>query len=178
MCVILLVMTNPIDTATTKTTIESTAPAPSGLTHSKREYDPQYAIFKPNNRGTGGVARFGLSCLKSCVFLETANQSGERQFDWDEKIIMKWGISDLGAVLAVLQRRMPEAKLFHRTDKADTALSLVRQEEKDRAPYLLSISRQSTSDGSAKRMAIPLTHSEVAILEAIIRSAIARILKW
>ena len=124
------------------------------------------------------MARFGLSRAKACVFVETANQSGERQFDWDGKIIMKWGIADLGSVLAVLQRRMSEAKLFHRTEKADTALTLVRQESQDRAPYLLSISQQHTADGSSRRMTIPVTHSEAAILEAILKSAITRILKW
>jgi len=144
----------------------------------KPAFDPQYAIYKPNNRGTGGVVRLGLSQAKSCVFLEAANQSGERQFDWESKIIMKWGLPDLGSVLALLQGRSTEAKLFHRTEKADTSMLFNRQTEQDRAPYLLSITRKLTADGSAQKTTIPVTHSEAAILQTILTSAITRILEW
>ena len=65
---------------------------PTATPQSQTQYDPQYAIYKPNGRGSGGVIRFGLSRAKLCVFIEAARQSGERQFDWENKIIMKWGI--------------------------------------------------------------------------------------
>jgi len=145
----------------------------------QRAFDPQYTIYKPNNRGSGGVIRFGLSLDKSCVFTEAANQSGERQFDWENKIVMKWGVSDLGNLLALLQGRTAETKLFHRTDKADTSLMVSRQtNNQDHAPYLLSISRKSATDGSLKRVSLPLTHAEAAILQTITTTAINRILQW
>jgi len=154
---------------------------------SKPTYDPQYAIYKANNRGAGSVVRLGLSCAKSCVFLEAANQCGERQFDWDGKIVMKWGMADLGAVLSALQGRESEVKLFHRTEKADTALNLTRQDVlggqnrqsgPGRAPYLLSVSQKSNANGSSRRVSIPISHAEASVLEAILRSAITRILQW
>lgn len=74
---------------------------------------PEYAIYKPNNRGNGGVIRFGLNRVKSCIFVDAAAQSGEKQFDWDQKIIMKWGLTDIGAVLATLKGRQDQSKLFH-----------------------------------------------------------------
>ncbi len=179
-------MTTPAPaTQPTKNTADR-APRPNGgtaapkNTASERQqpFDPQYAIYKPNGRGTGGVVRISLSRAKSCLFADAASQCGDRVFDWENKITMKWAAPDLGAILSVLQARQPEAKLFHRTDKANTALSLVRQENPDRAPYLLSISRQNAADGSVRKIAIPLTHSEAAILETLLRTAIARILAW
>lgn len=60
-------------------------------TETTKAYPNGYAIYKPNQRGTGGVVRFNLNAEKGAVFVEAAAQSGEKQFDWDSKIIMKWG---------------------------------------------------------------------------------------
>ena len=168
-----------MNTQNTSPTAATNPPTPVQPTTTQRVFDPQYTVYKPNNRGSGGVIRLGLSLEKSCVFAEAANQSGERQFDWENKLIMKWGISDLGNLLSLFQGRTTESKLFHRTDKADTSLLISRQtNNQDHAPYLLSISRKSATDGSAQRVSIPLTYSEASILQTIITSAINRILQW
>ena len=138
----------------------------------------EYAIYKPNSRGQGGVVRFGLSPAKAAVFVDAANQSGDKQFDWEHKIIMKWGLADLGAVLAVLQGRQPEAKLFHQTESATSACGLVTRADPDRAPYLMSVSRQETADKSVRKVTIPVTHAEAAVLETALRAAVTRLLEW
>ncbi len=147
---------------------------------SPREFDrlPDYPIYKPNSRGSGGVIRFSLNPAKAAVFVEAANQSGEKQFDWDQKIIMKWGLSDLGAALAVLQGRQPQAKLFHQSEKASSAFELILRDDPDRAPFLMSVSRQDASDKSLRKVTIPITHAEAAVLETAFRAAITRILDW
>jgi len=147
--------------------------APPTTTHT-----PEYAIYKPNNRGNGGVVRFGLNRHKAAVFVDAANQSGDKQFDWEHKITMKWGFADLGAVLAVLQGRLPEAKLFHQTETATSAFGLVTRNDPDRAPILMSVSRQETADKSVRKVTIPITHAEAAVLETALRAAITRLLEW
>lgn len=143
-----------------------------------RAYPKNYTIYKPNQRGTGGAVRFGLSVEKSAVFLEAASQCGEKQFDWDQKIIMKWGLADIGAVLAALSGRTPQAKLFHKTEKASSTLELSFRDDPAHAPYMLSVSRQETADKSLRRVALPLTHAEVSVLEAALRVATVRIVGW
>jgi hypothetical protein len=138
----------------------------------------EYAIYKPNGRGTGGVMRFELNRVKGAVFLDAALQSGEKQFNWEEKITMKWGLSDLGTVLATLQGRQPQAKLFHQSESANSAFELTAQDDAQRAPYMMSVSRQEQTAKKVKKVAIPLTHSEAAILETALRSAIIRLLGW
>ena len=44
--------------------------------------------------------------------------------------------------------------------------------------HLLTISRQSATDKSLRKVTIPLTHGEAAVLEAALRAAIGRILAW
>ena len=153
-------------------TVPDTSPSPIDTRSS------DYAIYKPNSRGNGGVVRFSLNRAKAAVFVDATLQSGEKQFDWENKITMKWGISDLGNVLATLQGRTPQVKLFHQSEKASSAFELTLREDPDRAPYFLSISRQDATDKSLRKVTIPLTHGEAAVLETAVRSAIVRLLKW
>jgi hypothetical protein len=160
----------------------STATTPntpaSAVAASSVERSPDYAIYKPNSRGSGGVVRFGLNLAKGAIFVDAAAQSGDKQFDWENKITMKWGLSDLGPVLAMLQGRLPQAKLFHQSEKANSAFELTLREDPERAPYLLSISRQDALDKSLRKVAIPLTHGEASVLETALRAAVCRLLGW
>jgi hypothetical protein len=158
-------------------TATPTSPS-SASRESAAERNPDYAIYKPNSRGSGGVIRFGLNRAKGAVFLDAAAQSGEKQFDWDQKIIMKWGLSDIGAALAVLQGRTTEAKLFHQSEKANSAFDLSLRDDPDRAPFLMTISRQDAADKSLRKVTIPVSHAEAAILETALRTAVTRILRW
>ena len=143
-----------------------------------KTYSNGYVIYKPNQRGTGGAVRFDLNEEKAAVFVEAASQSGERQFDWDTKIIMKWNLSDIGGVLATLQGRTPQTKLFHKTERASSAFELIVRDDPDRAPYVLTVSRQEEADKSLRKVSIPLTHAEAAVLETAMRIAIERIVEW
>lgn len=137
-----------------------------------------YPIYKPNSRGTGGVIRFGLNRAKGAVFVDAAAQAGDKQFDWENKITMKWGFADLGAVLATLQGRQPQAKLFHQSEKANSAFELSLRDDPERAPYLMTVSRQDSADKSLRKVTIPLTHGEAAVLETALRAAVTRLLRW
>ncbi|GAA5481207.1 hypothetical protein [Haloferula sargassicola] len=138
---------------------------------------PQHAIYKPNSRGTGGVVRFELNGYKEAVFVDAAPQSGDRQFDWEAKLTMKWGLSDLGAALSVFQGRQPAAKLFHRSEKSNSACEIVARDDADRSPFLFSLSRQE-EDKSVRKIAIPVTHAEAAILEVVLGRAVETLAGW
>ena len=137
-----------------------------------------HAIYKPNSRGNGGVMRFSLNRAKGAVFLDAASQSGEKAFDWENKITMKWGLSDLGPVIAVLQGRQETAKLFHQSDKANSAFEITRRNDADRAPFVANISRQESADKSVRKVGIPLTLGEAVVLEAALRAAVTRLIGW
>jgi hypothetical protein len=153
--------------------MNDTATEPSKSTRAS-----DYAIYKPTSRGNGGVVRFGLNRAKGSVFVDAATQLGAKQFDWENKITMKWGLQDIGAVIAVLHGRLPQAKLFHQSEKANSAFELTTRDDPNRAPFLLSISRQDGADKSVRKVMISVTHAEAAVLDTALRAAICRILKW
>lgn len=143
-----------------------------------KSYSNDYTIYKPNQRGSGGAIRFSLNVQKAAMFIDAAAQSGEKQFDWDSKIIMKWGLSDIGAVLALLQHRTAEAKLFHKAEKSTSTFEMILREDPERAPYMLNISRREIDDTSVRKVSLPMTHPEAAILEVALRTAVSRIIGW
>jgi len=138
----------------------------------------EYAIYKPNGRGNGGVIRFEFNRSKGAVFVDATNQSGEKQFDWESKITMKWGLNDLGSVLATLQGRQEQAKLFHQSEKANSAFELALRDDPQKAPFFMSMSRQESATKAVKKVTIPVTHAEAAILETALRAAITRLIGW
>ena len=160
----------------TNTLSETSTPTTERYPATERQSD--YAIYKPNSRGNGGVIRFGLNRAKASLFVDAAAQSGEKQFDWENKVTMKWALSDIGTVLATLQGRTLQAKLFHQSEKANSACELTYQDDPDRAPYLLSVSRQMSEDKSLRKVMIPLSHGEAAMLEAALRAAVPHLLGW
>ena len=153
------------------------------ITQAEVKRPPAYTVYKPNRNSNGGAMSFHFNKYKQAVFVEAANQSGEKRFDWDNKVIMKWGLTDLGAILGALQNKTPNAKLFHQTEKASSACNLRYQApdpNNDRAlpPFRLIISRQDNQDKSVAKVMISLTEGEAAILETAIRNAITGILEW
>jgi len=156
------------------TTQEATATAtPNGYARRR-----EHTIYKPNSRGSGAAIRFSLNREKAAMFVEAAPQTGDRQFDWENKLIMKWSLSDIGGALAVLQGRQPSAKLFHQTEKGNSTFELTTRDDPERAPYSLSLSRQISATREVRKAAVPLTHGEAAVLEAALRAATTRLIGW
>ena len=157
---------------------EATTQSPTQTQAQAAPRPADYAIYKPNQRGSGGVVRFNINRPRAAVFVEAANQSGEKQFDWEKKMTMKWGLTDLGAALAVLGGRQPQAKLFHQSEKANSAFEMSARQEADRAPFLLAMSRQDNTTKEVQKVAIPLTFAEACVLETALKAAIVRLLRW
>ena len=168
---------NP-DTANPDTANPDTANSEISSSGQRSERSHEYAIYKPNGKGTGGVIRFGLNLAKAAVFLDAASQSGERQFDWGNKFTMKWGLADIGSVLSVLRGHAPQARLFHKTDYANSTFELVRRDDPDLAPLMMCISRQEAADKSLRKVSIPITHADGAVLETVLEAAVVRLIGW
>ena len=81
-------------------------------------------------------------------------------------------------MLAVLERRVPLAKLFHKTEKSNSAFGLATHGGADRAPYFIHLSRQDTFTKQVQKVSLPLSHAEAAILETAPKTAVARLLSW
>jgi hypothetical protein len=145
-----------------------------------RQYHGQYAIYKPTRSGKGGVLRFELSPERSAVFVEGAHQAeGElRRFAWQKKIVMKWGLSDIGEALAVIERRQPEARLFHQTARGSTAFELRHQTDRQPPNFFATISRQKADTKDVDRLGVSVSPGEASVLAALLRQAAVVLSGW
>lgn len=171
---------NPTQTAPPDMNTDTLEARAAALTESTttRDRAADHTLYKPNSCGSGAAVRFGINPAKGAIFVDAAAQSGERQFEWEHKITMKWNLADIGQVLATLEGRQPQTKLFHQSEKSNSGFELTLREDPERPPYLLSLSRQETADKQLRKVAIPVSHGEAAVLAAALRGAVTRLLRW
>jgi hypothetical protein len=137
-----------------------------------------FAIYKANNAKTGSAAQFSLSSNKDCVFLEFGRQINERDspapYDWENKITVKLGFSDLGKILLLLNGRGPEKlDLFHKNQKGNKVLSLQAQDN----GYYMKVSAKEGDSGPAS-IATPISFDESVLLKLTLERAFHIILGW
>jgi len=140
----------------------------------------QYAIYKPLRSGKGGVLRFELNPEAPAVFVEGAHQQDAemKKFAWAQKIVMKWGLSDVGEALSAVERRQPVAKLFHQTEKGSTAFELKYQPDREPANYFATLSRQRAETKEVDRLGISVSPGEASVLAALLRRAVVVLSGW
>ncbi len=92
------------------------------------------------------------------------------------KFTMKWSLADLGAALATLQGREPQVIFSHWSEKANGAFELAHRDDAQRAPYMMRMSRRDEAAKAVRKVAIPVSHAEAAVLEAALQTAVVRVL--
>jgi hypothetical protein len=156
-----------------------------------RPWTGRLAFYHPTQSGGGAAARLEFHPARpdrdGCFFLEMArqktvparNENGRQAatFDWENKITVKFGLSDVSSLLLVLEGRCEQAGngrggLFHDTVESNTVINLRRQAE-PAAGFALEISRKSKRvEGEVQRMRVVLTEGEAIALRCIFQSAV------
>jgi hypothetical protein len=120
-----------------------------------------------------------------CMFLECANQTGEmkssKPYDWENKIIVKLGESDICKMLAYFRLHQPGAplKLYHKTPGGgNKGIELKWQEYKGRQSYYLTVTHQKQSGGLPNKVNTPIGLDEVEYLKVGFKKALVTFLNW
>ncbi len=143
---------------------------------------PKLEFYKPNRESHGAAVQFDLAVDKQCIFLEASNQNGEHSFDWQNKLVVKLDIVDVGKLLAVLNRAAGQTKIFHDPSKREgyagtTLNNTIEFMKGTQYGFYLKISQQS-SDRSVKAVSLPLSDDEAQVLRVLLEKAIERIYGW
>jgi len=167
-----------------------TTQAPTQDTEQPRPYHKSFQIYKPRKGGGGCASQWEMASAGNAVFLEFAAQIGTMQddenakFDWPNKLKMKLGISDLGEIIACLERRQKgigparEGKhrgLFHKNARGTA--SLLFEESQQGAGWHMKIGVQKTG-AEVQNLSHALTPGEGATLLVLLRRAVERIYDW
>lgn len=141
----------------------------------------KFSVYKPNKSGRGSAVQFDFNPDKQCVFLEGAPQSGEKQFDWGQKVVVKLSVMELAKLLTVFEGPAKTVKLFHDSTKSltsegSTLKNTVVEVTKGDFGFFLKASAQSAS--GVKTVSIGVAEEEAKALSVLFRRAIVRAYGW
>ncbi len=149
------------------------------------------AIYHPNSKGTGAALQLEPRVNRrqgdraNCFFIDLAPQKtaagtsdGRRipaTFDWERKLTVKLGFTDICEILAVLEGRQDHVGgardgLFHDNGTANTLITF--QNDANRAGYYLGLSRKGKGNTQAERIGIVLSETEAIGLRHILQTGL------
>lgn len=158
---------------------------------SQRTFRPRLIFYHPSPKGTGAALQLDLRLNGAgedrydCFFLEMANQKqaaaeGEKgrrhaSFDWEKKVTVKMGFSDVCELLTVLEGRREQAGngqqgMYHQTTDTNTLISFRRSAEQ--GTYLLNVSKRKSDGAQLFKGFIALSEAEAVGLRAVFQSSL------
>lgn len=125
-----------------------------------------------------GKLQEGWKIREGCVFMEITSTKDKNVYDWDNKIILALSVSDMGKLLAGLNK-LGETKIMHDPGAKTEAQGAVKK-------FLtVNLSEQGalfsctqSSAGETKAHSVPLSPDEVVVLRSLLQQGIARSLNW
>ncbi len=160
----------------------------AGAAAEKAKYTNRFAIYKARRAGGGAALRFDFNPSREAVFAEFAPQRGgaEREFDWENKMVFKLGVSDIGKILVALEGKSGAGALdlYHDPTKSaggaasaggarNAALAVTRTER----GFLFKLSQQA-ADGGVRALSVNVSEDEAALLRILLARAIERVFAW
>ncbi|KNC54479.1 uncharacterized protein AMSG_10476 [Thecamonas trahens ATCC 50062] len=150
-------------------------------------HNARYALYKATKSEMRGAAvQFSYSFTAKAMFVEGAKQAGDklspgasgRQFDWDNKVVIKLSVTELGKMLAVIDGKAPEASFFHsimpRGDGGGSSGGKIQSKldfKDNETNYILGISRR-TGDQPAQSLGLYVDIGEAQVLRVVLEAAI------
>ncbi|MFH0973837.1 MAG: hypothetical protein V1817_03575 [Candidatus Micrarchaeota archaeon] len=158
----------------------------AGAATEKAKYTNRFAIYKARRAGGGAALRFDFNPSREAVFAEFAPQRGgaEREFDWENKMVFKLGVSDIGKILVALEGKTNSLDLYHDPTKSaggaasaggarNAALAVTRTER----GFLFKLSQQA-ADGGVRALSVNVSEDEAALLRILLARAVEHVFAW
>jgi hypothetical protein len=160
-------------------------------TNTPRQREQRLAWYHPNGAGNGTAMQLELKLSRresdryNCFFMEMAQQKtsagrdGERRvaatFDWERKLTVKLGFTDVCELLTVLEGRAEKvggqrSGLYHENGKACTVIGFQKNTEK--GGYLVSLSRKDKASGQVAKMFMALSEAEATGLRCVLQGSL------
>ena len=140
----------------------------------------ELTFYKPTKKETGGAIRFNVHKSGKFSFMKAAPQVGpmgsEKVFGWedDKSINVKMGLTDLGAMLAVIYKQKPDVKLFHRTDNDNKVIEFAHAPDRG---FTLKISHQVQGNAQANRVFVGMSYEEAMIFKVYAENTVRQMLE-
>lgn len=140
---------------------------PEPVKFHKRSSQLQVQLKKPSVSDTNEI-------MRGCMFFEIANaKEGTDRMDWDNKINMKIGVSDIGKILAGLKSRN-EIKIYHENSRGNSALNIAEGQQ----PGTYGFKFSKKENGELKSAMIYLNAEDMNVFLILLESGLPQMLGW
>jgi len=113
--------------------------------------------------------------LRGCMFFEIARaKEGTDRMDWDNKINMKIGVSDIGKILAGLKSRS-EIKIYHENSRGSSTLNIAEGQQP--GTYAFGFSKKE-GQNDANRAMIYLNAEDMNVFLILLEAGLPQMLGW
>lgn len=143
---------------------------PEPVKFHKRTSQLQVHLKKPYTK----VVNDREEISRGCLFFEIANAvAGSDRMDWDNKINMKIGVTDIGKILAGLKSGS-EIKIYHENGQGNSALNIATGQQP--GTYSFNFSKKVGED--LKRANIYLNTEDMNVFMILLQSGLPQMLGW
>jgi hypothetical protein len=131
----------------------------------------QFTLLPPRRDDNGRISKNGA------VLLEVAKSSGERKYNWSEKISFAIGMSD---ICNIMENPDNPPRLVHQMPGSDVVKSLELQPGEGRyeGTYMLKLSENNKKANVSKFVSVPIGAGEYQVMMRMLMHASPLIVGW
>lgn len=137
----------------------------------KRAGAAQFTLLNTRVSENGRIEKNGA------VLLEAAEGSGEKSYNWNEKITFALGMSDL---CQIFENPDNPPRLVHSSPntKAIKSLEFTPGEGKYTGTYMMKIGQKDPSSNTYKNINVPVSSGEFTVLLRLLMAAAPKMIGW
>jgi hypothetical protein len=123
-----------------------------------------------------------LNAKLGAIFITIAESNGDRQYDWDNKIVFSLNVHEVGELIRGLKGQ--EVSFIHDQNIGDRNLmkkevKYLRLAKADNGEVLyLSLSEKSEKKGNKKPPSVAIDKKEAVVLSTLMEAAIPLMMGW
>lgn len=132
----------------------------------------QVNLKKPEADDSGKI----VPGREGCVFFEMAaaiKGDAEGRIDWKNKVVMKIGVNDIGQILAFLNGKASECKLFHKSKSGSSTCEMSPGQNGS-----LAVKIGKKNEDTQAFASMYLSPADIVILRTVLTAGLPLMLGW
>ena len=129
----------------------------------------------------GGSLKPGWKVREGTIFLEITSTKDKNVYDWENKIVIALGMTDIGKILHCLYTGQ-DCNIMHDPGAKSHSQGLVRKNLSVTSPkgtaHGCMFRASQNSGGQQKSHSVPLSGDELIILKELLQASVPLILNW
>jgi hypothetical protein len=138
----------------------------------KKSAAAKYALVPPTYKDTGWMEKEGSVMIDAAVSTGEDGK-GNYEYDWKNKIVFSLSINDLALLFDDFSK-----SLVHQYQGKTKTLQFIPGKEKYEGTYMMQLLEKDDSSGQTRKVSVPVSSGEAAVIGRLLGAATTKILGW